>query len=68
MSKSLQKAVIDVDEEGVSAAAATVITLEKNASPSHATVTVTADRPYLFMIIDRTTNLPLFIGYNRTME
>ena len=68
VSKSLQKAVIEVDEKGVSAAAATVITLEKNASPSHATVTVTADRPYLYMIIDRTTNLPLFIGYNRTME
>ena len=68
VSKSLQKAVIDVDEKGVSAAAATVITLEKNFTPSHATVTVTADRPYLYMIIDRTTNLPLFIGYNRTME
>ena len=62
VSKSMQKAVIDVDEDGVSAAAATVITVEKYAPPPQKVVKVIADRPFLYMIIDRTTNLPLFIG------
>ena len=68
VSQSLQKAVIDLDENGVSAAAATVITMEKGVSIPKKVAAVTADRPYLYMIIDRTTNLPLFIGVNRTME
>ena len=32
------------------------------------TVKVTADRPFLYMIIDRTTNLPLFIGTTTSVE
>ena len=68
VSKSMQKAVIDVDEGGVSAAAATVIAVEKYVSIPQKTVKVTADRPFLYMIIDRTTNLPLFIGTTTSVE
>ena len=64
----MQKAVIDVDEGGVSAAAATVIAVEKYVSIPQKTVKVTADRPFLYMIIDRTTNLPLFIGTTTSVE
>ncbi|MBR4132485.1 MAG: serpin family protein, partial [Oscillospiraceae bacterium] len=61
VSTAMQKAVIEVDEKGVSAAAATFIGVDATSAPM-TTYTVTADRPYLYMIIDRTTNLPLFIG------
>ena len=64
----MQKAVIDVDEGGVSAAAATVITVEQYASVPQKVVKVTADRPFLYMIIDRSTNLPLFIGTTSSVE
>ena len=68
VSQSMHKAVIDLDENGVSAAAATVIAVEKSVSVPTKIATVTADRPYLYMIIDRTANLPLFIGVNRSVE
>lgn len=55
------KAMIDVDEEGTEAAAATavVITLV-SANPRSAEMTV--DRPFLCYIRDRPTETPLFFG------
>ena len=66
---AIHKAVIDVNEDGVSAAAATAIVVSKTAHPTQPQriATVIADRPYLYMIVDTNTNLPIFIGVNETL-
>lgn len=61
VSQAVQKAVIDVNESGVSAAAVTAIVAAKSAMPVKV-ATVIADRPYVYMIVNTETNLPLFIG------
>lgn len=67
ISDVLHKAVIDVKESGVSAAAATAI-ITRNTSINIPRKTIIADRPYLYMIVDTQTNLPLFIGTTTTMK
>ena len=69
VSDAIHKAVIDVNEDGVSAAAVTAIVVSKTAVPTQPkrVATVTADRPYIYMIVDRNTNLPLFIGVNESI-
>ena len=69
VSDAIHKAVIDVNEDGVSAAAVTAIVVGKTAVPTQPQkiATVIADRPYLYMIVDTNTNLPLFIGINETI-
>ena len=64
VSSAVHKARIEVDENGVSAAAATAIVIAKGVVPhqDQKEVTVIADRPYVYMIVDTQTNLPLFIG------
>ena len=64
VSDGIQKAVIDVNENGCSAAAATVMIFEATSSRPEPIATVTVDRPYLYLIYDRKTNVPLFIGTN----
>ena len=66
---AIHKAVIDVNEDGVSAAAATAIVVSKTAHPTQPQkiATVIADRPYIYMIVDTNTNLPIFIGVNETL-
>ncbi len=66
-SNAFHKAVIDVNESGVSAAAATTINKEAH-MPDSPRITITADRPYLYLIVDTQTNLPLFIGTAVCME
>ena len=61
------KAAIEVDETGVSAAAATKVDIWIGSPVIEKTATVTADRPYLYMIIDTETNLPLFMGTTLTV-
>ena len=53
----------------MSAAAVTAIVVTKTAVPTQPdrVATVTADRPYIYMIVDRNTNLPLFIGVNESI-
>ena len=68
VSEARHKAVIDVNELGVSAAAATSLIIEIGAPEILKIATVTADRPYLYMIIDSTTRLPLFIGATVNMD
>lgn len=61
----LHKTFIAVDELGTKAGAATVVEmLNGSAAPSEPEEKkyVILDRPFLFMIIDRETNIPLFIG------
>ena len=66
VSDAVHKAVIDVNEDGVSAAAVTAVVPAGAAIP-HKTATVIADRPYLYMIVDKETMLPLFIGVNESV-
>lgn len=64
VSDGIQKAVIDVNEDGVSAAAATALLVEATSAPPEPIATITVDRPYLYLIYDAKTNVPLFIGTN----
>jgi serpin B len=68
VSGAVHKAVIDVNEEGVSAAAVTAIVGAGSGIPKKEKIaTVIADRPYLYMIVDTDTNVPLFIGVNESI-
>ena len=56
----LHEAVVDVDELGTEAAAATAVIMDESAPMDHAEVVV--DRPFLFYVRDRPTETPLFFG------
>ena len=63
ISRVLHKTYISVFEKGTRAGAATLVEIvEKSAAPSPDRKTVRLDRPFLFMIIDTETNVPIFIG------
>ncbi len=58
-----QKCFIDITEEGTEAAAVTMAQIRlTSARPEPAPVEMTVDRPYLFVIADRTNNNILFAG------
>lgn len=59
VSQFVQKSVIDVNEEGSIASAASAVTLSFQSIPSEFYV----NRPFAFMIIERTTNSILFCGH-----
>ncbi|MDD2497361.1 MAG: serpin family protein [Desulfitobacteriaceae bacterium] len=61
ISRVLHKAVIEVNEEGSEAAAATVVEIKETAAALEPT-TFIADRPFLFIIADDTTGTILFMG------
>ncbi len=61
ISDVLHKAVIDVNEEGSEAAAATVVVITASSAPMEPT-TFIADRPFIFLITDDTTGTILFMG------
>ena len=61
LSAVTQNGKIEVDENGVSAAAATTV-IEAGAAEPVKTATVTADRPYIYMIVELSARLPLFMG------
>jgi serpin B len=59
----LHKTHIDVDAEGTKAAAATAATITFKGMPLEPErKTVILNRPFLYMIVDTNTNLPMFIG------
>jgi len=62
ISSVLHKAFISVDERGTKAGAATSIEISITASPFIPPKTVILDRPFVYMIIDCETNVPVFIG------
>ena len=63
VSRVLHKTHISVDTEGTRAAALTAVEMRKSASlPQPDQKTVILNRPFVFMILDTETNLPLFIG------
>lgn len=60
ISNVLHKTHITVDENGTKAAAVTIV--ENTYKGSVTRVTVRLDRPFVYMIVDSKTNLPVFIG------
>jgi serine protease inhibitor len=56
----VQRAVVEVSEEGTEAAAATTVTGTRSISQA---VAFAADHPFFFGIIDRQTGIILFIGH-----
>lgn len=64
----LHQAVIEVTEDGTRAAAATAVEMDKSAAPMEEPKVVTLDRPFVYFIFDRETNLPLFIGTLTSLE
>ena len=63
ISKVIHKTHIEVGERGTRAGAVTAVPLAPGASPNPEDIKyVTLDRPFVYMIIDNATNLPVFIG------
>ncbi|MBR6106780.1 MAG: serpin family protein [Oscillospiraceae bacterium] len=62
ISQVLHKTHIDVNTEGTSAAAATVVTACDSCALPEDVKHVTLDRPFLYMIIDTENSLPVFMG------
>jgi serpin B len=61
ISDAIHKSFVKVDENGTEAAAATGIVIKTVSAPSE-TVTLTIDRPFIFLIRDEPTNTILFAG------
>lgn len=61
VSDVLHKTIIEVNEAGTKAAAVTAV-IVADAAVMEYDVKLTFDRPFIYMIIDNQTNLPLFIG------
>jgi len=57
-----QQAYVAVDEKGTEAAAVTAVVMGVTAVAA-SPLTVTVDRPYVFVIHDRPTGTPLFLGH-----
>ena len=62
--KAIQKVVVEVDEEGTKAAAATGITVGVTSVPVDQ-FSLVADRPFLFAIVHQPTGTVLFVGVVR---
>ncbi len=57
----VHKTKIQVDELGTVAGASTSVSMQVESAPMESK-TVFVDRPFVYMIVDSTTNLPLFMG------
>ena len=64
---AFQKTFIDVNEDGTKAGAATVIQAESESAPIK-TVTITLDRPFIYILLDTKNNIPIMIGTLNTLE
>ena len=61
VTKALQKAYVDVNEEGTEAAAVTVVVIGIESVPPPPPI-FTADHPFIFMIVDNESGTILFMG------
>lgn len=70
ISNVLHKTYIEVDAEGTKAAAATLVTMKETAMPIdfEEPKTVYLDRPFLYMIVDQTNQMPIFIGTQTSIK
>lgn len=57
-----QKAVVKVDEEGTEAAAATEVAMAEGTALLEEPIEMYFDKPFLYLIMDMETELPLFMG------
>lgn len=64
----LHKTYIAVDERGTRAGAATAVEVKEDGAAFMEPKRVCLDRPFLYMIIDCDTNLPIFIGVCRQVR
>lgn len=64
INKALHQAFFSVDEAGVTAAAATAISMNVTSAhtPPTPTIEFIADHPFLFFLVDMNTKTPLFMG------
>ena len=62
ISDVLHNTHIDLDSEGTRAAAVTAVIVTESAMPMDEPHTVYLDRPFVYMIVDTATNLPVFMG------
>lgn len=63
ISSVIHKTFIEVAEKGTKAAAVTVVDVKaESAMPIEKTKRVVVDRPFVFMIIENETDIPLFMG------
>jgi serpin B len=60
--KVIHESLVAMDEEGIEAAAATVVLGKLTSGPPSPPVPVVLDRPFLYRIIDTATGATLFIG------
>ena len=58
----LHKTHIDLDSEGTRAAAVTAVMMVSATAVMQPPHRVTLDRPFVYMIVDSATNLPVFMG------
>ena len=64
-----QRVKVDVDEEGTEAAAVTEIaTAERCALPADEPIVLTFDKPFVYVIVDTETGVPLFAGVMENPE
>lgn len=65
ISSAVQEAVLDVDEEGVKAAAVTSFALRAGAmmAPDPVVIDLAFDRPFAYALVDPDLDLPLFAGW-----
>ena len=63
----VHKAFVSVDESGTEAAAATAVIMQAESAPPNP-VSVTVDRPFIFLIRDRETWAILFVGRVETIS
>lgn len=66
LGRVLHKTFLSLDAQGTRAGAATVVEVESGSSAPGRTVYL--DRPFLYLLVDCETNLPLFIGAVRDLE
>ena len=68
LSRVLHKTFLDLDAQGTRAGAVTVVEVESGSDAEIPGHVVYLDRPFLYLLVDCETNLPLFIGAVRSLE
>ena len=59
----LHKTFIQVDERGTKAGAVTAVIMKNATAVADPPIRIELNRPFIFMILDENTQLPVFIGY-----
>ena len=68
VSEIKQSTFIDVNSEGTKAAAATSVAISKTSLDPFGEVTIHLDSPFLFVILDTQTGMPLLVGTMNAIE